>query len=486
MAVKRRRKMFISVLPAEQIEVVLSKDGKVQEYYVEMLQQTKTKRNIYKGLVHNIDPALQAAFINYGAGKNGFLQVDEVHPEYYQVQVKPERSHKFPPLQKALRAGQELLVQVVKEPTGNKGAFLTTYLTLPGRYFVLTPGREQMAISRKIEDEKERDRLKQIVEELKLDPGVGVILRTVSAEQNKTNLSRDLQFLKRLWNEVRKNGISEKAPALIYEEKDLAFRAVRDYLTSDVSEIWVDHAETAKQIQDFAALVFPRRKRMVKKHVSQEKTLFERFNLQKQLDAVYNRKVTLPSGGELVFDQTEALMAVDINSGKIAGESNFREMALRTNLEAAQEIAEQLRLRDVGGQVVIDFIEMKENKNVKEVEKTLKTALKEDKARTTVGRISRFGLLEMVRQRMGSSALSTTLEDCPACQGAGRVRSLEWRALQVLKEIFRQLNTKKAQQVLQQDLDPELAMYMLNHKRDKLASMEQEFNVQILIQSSQQ
>ncbi|MFP4214109.1 MAG: ribonuclease E/G [Desulfohalobiaceae bacterium] len=486
MAVKRRRKMFISVLPAEQIEVVLSKDGKVQEYYVEMLQQTKTKRNIYKGLVHNIDPALQAAFINYGAGKNGFLQVDEVHPEYYQVQVKSERSHKFPPLQKALRAGQELLVQVVKEPTGNKGAFLTTYLTLPGRYFVLTPGREQMAISRKIEDEKERARLKQIVEELKLDPGVGVILRTVSAEQNKTNLSRDLQFLKRLWNEVRKNGISEKAPALIYEEKDLAFRAVRDYLTSDVSEIWVDHAETAKQIQDFAALVFPRRKRMVKKHVSQEKTLFERFNLQKQLDAVYNRKVTLPSGGELVFDQTEALMAVDINSGKIAGESNFREMALRTNLEAAQEIAEQLRLRDVGGQVVIDFIEMKENKNVKEVEKTLKTALKEDKARTTVGRISRFGLLEMVRQRMGSSALSTTLEDCPACQGAGRVRSLEWRALQVLKEIFRQLNTKKAQQVLQQDLDPELAMYMLNHKRDKLASLEQEFNVQILIQSSQQ
>jgi ribonuclease E len=478
--------MFISVLPGEQIEVVLSKDGKVQEYYVEMLQQTKTKRNIYKGTVHNIDPALQAAFINYGAEKNGFLQVDEVHPEYYQGQVKPERNYKYPPLQKALRAGQELLVQVVKEPTGNKGAFLTTYLTLPGRYFVLTPGREQLAISRKIEDEKERERLKQIVEELKLDPGVGVILRTVSAEQNKTNLSRDLQFLKRLWNEVRKNGISEKAPALIYEEKDLAFRAVRDYLTSDVSEIWVDHADTAKQIQDFAALVFPRRKRMVKKHLSLEKTLFERFNLQKQLDAVYNRKVTLPSGGELVFDQTEALMAVDINSGKIGGESNFREMALRTNLEAAQEIAEQLRLRDVGGQIVIDFIEMKESKNVKEVEKTLKAALKEDKARTTVGRISRFGLLEMVRQRMGSSALSSTLEDCPVCQGSGRVRSLEWRALQALKEIFRQLKGKKPQQqMLQYALEPDLAMYVLNHKRQKLDSLEKEFEVQILIQSNQ-
>ncbi len=476
--------MFISVLPAEQIEVVLSKDGKVQEYYVEMLQQTKTKRNIYKGIVHNIDPALQAAFVNYGAAKNGFLQVDEVHPEYFQTQLKTSKEQRYPPLQKVLRPGQELLVQVVKEPTGNKGAFLTTYLTLPGRYFVLTPGREQLAISRKIEDEKERDRLKQIVEELKLDPGIGVILRTVSSEQNKTNLSRDLQFLKRLWNEVRKNGISEQGPALVYEEKDLAFRAVRDYLTADVSEIWVDHAETAKQIQDFAALVFPRRKRMVKKHLSADKPLFERFNLQRQLEVVYNRKVTLPSGGELVFDQTEALMAVDINSGKIAGESNFREMALRTNLEAAREIAEQLRLRDVGGQIVIDFIEMKENKSLREVEKTLKTALKEDKARTTVGRISRFGLLEMVRQRMGSSALSSTMQDCPACQGAGRVRSLEWRALQALKDIFNQLRSKKAQPIMQYSLDSELGLYVLNYKRHKLNALEKEFNVQILIQDS--
>lgn len=476
--------MFISVLPGEQIEVVLSKDGKVQEYYVEMLQQTKTKRNIYKGIVHNIDPALQAAFVNYGAAKNGFLQVDEVHPEYFQTQLQASKEQRYPPLQKVLRPGQELLVQVVKEPTGNKGAFLTTYLTLPGRYFVLTPGREQLAISRKIEDEKERSRLKQIVEELNLDPGIGVILRTVSSEQNKTNLSRDLQFLKRLWNEVRKNGISEKGPALVYEEKDLAFRAVRDYLTADVSEIWVDHAETAKQIQDFAALVFPRRKRMVKKHLSADKPLFERFNLQRQLEVVYNRKVTLPSGGELVFDQTEALMAVDINSGKIAGESSFREMALRTNLEAAREIAEQLRLRDVGGQIVIDFIEMKENKSLREVEKTLKTALKEDKARTTVGRISRFGLLEMVRQRMGSSALSSTMQDCPACQGAGRVRSQEWRALQALKDIFNQLRSKKAQPIMQYNLDSELGLYVLNHKRHKLIALEKEFNVQILIQDN--
>ena len=484
MAEKRRRKMFISVLPDEQIEVVLTKDGQVEEYYVEMLQQAKTKRNIYKGKVHNIDVSLQAAFINYGAERNGFLQVDEVHPEYYVNNVKPGKGHKYPPLQKVLNKGQELLVQVVKEPTGNKGAFLTTYLTLPGRYFVLTPGREQLAVSRKIDDDKERDRLKQIIQDLKLDPGIGVILRTVSSSQNKTNLSRDLNFLKRLWNEVRKKGVSEKVPSLIYEEKDLAFRAVRDYLTSDVSEVWVDNAETAKQIQEFAALVFPRRTKMVKKHLDPEKPLFSRFNLTKQLEAVYNRKTLLPSGGELVFDQTEALMAVDINSGKISGESNFKEMALKTNLEAAEQIAQQLKLRDVGGQVVIDFIEMKERKHCSEVEKKLKNALKNDKARTTVGRISRFGLLEMVRQRMGSSALSITLEDCPCCQGLGSVRSMEWRSIQVLKDIFWQLKTGKQSNPFEISVDKELMLYFLNQRREKLLEYEKMFSTKIVIKEA--
>lgn len=483
MAVKRQRKMFISVLPGEQIEVVLTRDGRVEEYYVEMLQQMKTKRNIYKGYIHNIDPSLQAAFINYGFDKKGFLQVDEVHPEYYLIDEKTVKGHKYPPIQKVLKPGQELLVQVVKEPTGSKGAFLTTYLTLPGRYFVLTPGREQLAISRKIEDEKERDRLKKIVDEFNLESGVGIILRTVSANQNKANLSQDLQFLKRLWGEVRKKGVSEKSPILIYEEKDLAFRAVRDYLTADVSEVWVDHDDTAKQIQEFASLVFPRRKRLVKKHSNTEKTLFERFNLIRQLECVHTRKVLLPSGGEVVFDQTEALTAVDINSGKIGGESNFKEMALKTNLEAAQEIAHQLRLRDIGGQVVIDFIEMKERKYCRDVEKRLRNAFKDDKARTTVGKISRFGLLELVRQRMGATALSTTLEECPYCQGSGLIRNLEWRSLQVLKDLYWQLNNKAANNTLEYKVEPQLMIYLLNNKRKKLIEMEKDFQTEIFIVS---
>ena len=478
---KRNKKMLISVLPDEQIEVVLTAEGKIQEYYVEMLQQTKTKRNIYKGIIHNIDPALQAAFVRYGGDKNGFLQVDEVHPEYYQADIKPKKGERYPPLHKVLKPGQELLVQVVKEPTGNKGAFMTTYLTLPGRYFVLTPGREQLGISRKIEDDKERERLKKIMEDLNLDPGIGVILRTVSSDQNKTNLSRDLQFLKRLWNEVRKKGLSEKAPALIYAEKNLAFRAVRDYLTQDVAEIWVDHAETAKQIKEFASLAFPRRKRLVKQHQEQEKSLFERFNISPQLEKIYSRKVTLPSGGELVFDNSEALMAIDINSGKMGGETNFKELALRTNQEAAKEIAQQLKLRDVGGQIVIDFIEMKDRNHCREVEKTMRAALKEDKARTDVGRISKFGLLEMIRQRMGSSALSSTQENCPHCQGAGFRRTLEWQALLALKEIYRLLNKKDCSSPLEYHTSPEIAFYLLNQKRKRIQALEAEYDREISI-----
>ncbi len=477
----RKRKMFISVLPGEQIELVLALDGLIQEYYVEMLHQSKTKGNIYKARIHNIDQALQAAFINYGAAKNGFLQVDEIHPEYYHSDIKPLRGNKFPPLQRVLKPGQELLVQVVKEPTGNKGAFLTTYLSFPGRYFVLTPGREQLGISRKIEDEKERERLKSIVQELNLGKGLGVIVRTVSENRNKTCLSRDLQFLKRLWKEVRKKGMAEKAPSLVYEEKDLAFRAIRDYLTEDVSEVWVDHEETAAQVQEFASLVYPRRKKMVRIHSDPERTLLERFNLEKQINQVFSREVDLPSGGQLVFDQAEALMAVDINSGKIGGERDFKEMAFKTNVEAAEKIPHQLMLRDVGGQIVIDFIEMKDKKHISQVEKTLKNALKMDKARTDVNKLSRFGLVEMVRQRLGTSALSVTMRSCPACNGTGTVRNMEWQSLQSLKEIYRLLRRKNCPPTLEYEVDMELAVYLLNHKRDKIANMEERYQRQIFI-----
>ncbi len=469
---KKKRKMLVSVLPGEQVEVVLQSNGRIEEYYVEMLHQNKTRGNIYKGKIHNIDQSLQAAFVNYGAERNGFLQVDEVHPEYYQGEVASKKGERYPPLQKVLRPGQEVLVQVVKEPVGKKGAFLTTYLSLPGRYFVLTPGSEQFGISRKIESEKERQRLKEIVDELNLDDGHGVIVRTVSETLSKVALSRDLQFLKRLWKEVRKKGVEAKCPSLVYEEKDLAFRAARDYLTPDVTEVWIDHEQAAEQMREFISLIFPRRTKMVRFY-SEDSPLFARFNLENQLESIFSREVKLSGGGRLVFDQTEALTAVDINSGKTAGEKNFRDLAFRTNIEAAEEIAHQLMLRDIGGQVVIDYIEMKDAKHVREVEKTIRTALKGDKARTDIGKISKYGLQQLVRQRLGISAISSSTESCPHCQGTGSRRNREWCAVRALKDIYRQLRKNSSSPVIYQ-ADRDLALYLLNEKREILTRFEKQ------------
>ncbi|WP_243544845.1 Rne/Rng family ribonuclease [Pseudodesulfovibrio tunisiensis] len=477
----KRQKMFISVLPEEQVEVVLAEEGKVNEYYVEMVHQEKTKGNIYKGYIHNIDNGLQAAFINYGAERNGFLQIDEVHPEYYQGGYKLNKGQRYPLIQKILKPGQEILVQVVKEPTGKKGAFLTSYLSLPGRSFVYTIGRDQMGVSRKIEDEKERVRLKKVLRSLTPAEGVGLIARTAAVGQPKAALEHDFKFLNRLWKEVRAKAQEAKAPSLVYKELSLAPRAVRDYLTTDVTEVWVDDAETCETVRDYAALAFPRKSGLVKLHDDPETTLLERFNLVRQVQEIYSREALMPSGGRLVFDQTEALTAVDINSGKIGGERNFQKMALKTNLEAAEEIARQLRLRDIGGQVVIDFIEMKDPKHCREVEKTMRAALKNDRARTDVSRISSFGLMELVRQRLGSSAIAISTEACPYCKGTGIRRNMEWQALSALKDIHRQLRRKSCPDTLKYDCDEEVAIYLLNHKRTMLCDLEKRYDKTIHI-----
>jgi ribonuclease E len=478
---KKRKKMFIGVLPGELVEVVLTEDGAVQEYYVEMLHQAKTKGNIYKGYIHNIDSALQAAFINYGAERNGFLQIDEVHPEYYQGTYPLKKGQRFPLMQKVLKAGQEVLVQVVKEPTGKKGAFVTSYLSLPGRYFVYTLGRDQQGVSRKIEDEKERERLKGVIDQIAPPEGVGLIVRTAGIGRAKTELLRDYKYLHRLWGDIKKRVQTEKAPALVYKEMELSVRAARDYLTSDVGEIWVDDPDTAEQIREYVALAFPKSPNMVKIHTETDRTLWERFGLTRQVEQIYSREVTLPSGGRLVFDHTEALTSVDINSGKIGGEQSFAKMALKTNSEAAQEIARQLRLRDIGGQIVIDFIEMKDGKHLREVEKVMRQALKSDRARTDVSGISPFGLMELVRQRLGSSAISVSSEPCPCCGGTGIRRNLEWQALQAMKTIHRLLMRPGCPSPLQFPVGQELAIYMLNNKRELLTEMGARMDVRVEI-----
>ncbi|MBE6442426.1 MAG: Rne/Rng family ribonuclease [Desulfovibrio desulfuricans] len=471
---KAKRRMFISVLPGEEVEVALAEDGQMLEYYLDMLHQRKLKGNIYKGVIHNIDTNLQAAFVSYGSGKNGFLQIDEVHPEYWLTHYEPSKGKKFPPIQKVLKAGQEVLVQVVKEPTGNKGAFLTTWLSLAGRFLVLTPGQEQIGVSRKVEDEEERARLREMMNGIDPGQGLGVIVRTVSAGTTKTTLKNDLQYLKRVWRDIRKKGTEVAAPALIYQEPGLSERAVRDYLTDDVTEIWVDNEDVAQSIRETVSMLFPRKKDLVHMHTDTRTSMWERFNLRRQLEQIYSREVLLPSGGRLVFDQTEALMAIDINSGKISGKGNFEAMAHKTNMEAAETIARHLKLRDIGGQVVIDFIEMRDKKHVAEVEKTLRVAMKNDRARHDVARMSSFGLLELVRQRTGSSALSISLEPCPACGGTGMRRNIEWQALQALRELRRLMSAETKDTCVYQ-ASAELALYLLNHKRDSLREIERDY-----------
>ena len=480
----QRRKMFVSVLPEEQVEVVITEEGQVQEYYVEMLHQAKTKGNIYKAVIHNVDPNLQAAFVSYGAVKNGFLQIDEVHPEYYVTAHDKGKGRKYPPIQKVLKPGQEVLVQVVKEPAGTKGAFLTTYLSIPGRFLVLTPGREQIGVSRKVESEGERARLRELLEGLNPGNGLGVIVRTVSMGASKTSLQRDLQYLKRTWKEVRARGTTEIAPSLIYQEVDLTTRAVRDYLTEAIGEIWIDDEPTAAAIAEIAEALFPRKPGLVRAHKDPAATLFERFNLQRQLDQIHSREVSLPSGGRLVIDPTEALTAIDINSGRSGGKSNFEDMAYRTNMEAAKMIPLQLRLRDIGGQIVADFIEMRDKNHWRDVEKTLRNGMKVDRARYDVGKIGPFGMLEIVRQRLGSSAISISTVPCPCCNGTGIRRNMEWQSQHALRDIHRALRNAQAQNQTEISYQAEqsLALHLLNNKRQRLWEMEQNSGVHIDIQ----
>lgn len=475
------RKMLVSVLPGDMVEVVLTEDGVVREYYVEMTHQVKIRGNIYKGVINNIDANLQAAFVNYGNVKNGFLQIDEVHPEYYLQPHEPTKGRKYPPIQKVLKPGQEVLVQVVKEPNGSKGAFLTTWLSLAGRFLVLTPGQEQIGISRKVEDGEERNRLRDLIRGLEPGEGLGAIVRTVSAGTSKTTLQKDLSFLKRVWKDIRKRATTEAVPSLIYQEPGLASRSVRDYLSDDVSEVWVDDADTAASIREMASLLFPRKADLVHLHEAKDKTLWERFGILNQIEQVHSREVTMPSGGRLVFDQTEALMAIDINSGRIGGKTNFESMAYRTNMEAATAIARQLRLRDIGGQIVIDFIEMRDPEHCREVEKELRNAMKGDRARHDIGKMSSFGLLQIVRQRTGSSAISISMEPCPHCKGTGQRRNMEWQAVQALRDVQRGMSAASAagQTEYHYPVNAELGIYLLNHKRERLCLLEKEYHLRL-------
>ncbi|MDA8088872.1 MAG: Rne/Rng family ribonuclease [Nitrospiraceae bacterium] len=469
------KKILIDAKYPEEKRVAIIEGDQLVDFYVELTAKEHLRGNIYKGRVARVEPSLQAIFVDFGQKKHGFLQAREIIPEYYETEGKAKKGR----LQEIFHKGQEMIVQVEKDERETKGASLTTFISLPGRYIVMMPGQERVGISRKIGDKRDRDRLKDIFGKLNLPEKMGFILRTAGIDKTEEDLSNDLKYLTKLWAEIEKEAEKQKAPALIYKEQDIAIRTVRDYLTSDVDEVLVDDQEAFRNIKAFLRRTMPGRKINVK-YYRDKRPIFDLHNLEIQIVGISERFVHLPSKGYLVFDKTEALTAIDVNSGRSRKEKNIEQTALRTNLEAADEVARQLRLRDIGGLVVIDFIDMEAGKNRRQVETRLKSALLADKAHTDITGISRFGIVEMTRERMRTAYFESTYKKCPACDGEGVLKTDEVLALTAYRDIH-----MKASRGGLKSIDCSLpvisANYLLNAKRDGLVKMEKDFKVKISI-----
>ena len=470
-------KMLINAVDPEEFRVAFTKDGMLDGFHIETITAEQRVGNIYKAVVERVEPSLQSCFVNFGVEKNGFLPAGDIHPEYFQGDAAEGKA--VPPVEKVIRKGQELLVQVTKEMPGRKGAHLTTYISIAGRYIVLTPGRTINGVSRKIEDEEERTRLKEIMNQMTLPAEIGYIVRTVAVGQNKRELSKDLNRLLRMWRDIKKRVAQAPSFSLLHKEQDLCLRTLRDYFNSDVSEVLVDDKETYDKIREYMKIISPLHQRRVKlyKHTV---PIFDRYEIEAQIESIYRNRVNLKSGGTIVIDPTEALIAVDVNSGKGKVGKDVESMAFRTNMEAAREIARQLRLRDIGGLVVVDFIDMRDRKHNREVEKTLREEMKKDRAKTDTSPLSKFGILELSRQRLRPSIESKTYQVCPNCQGRGMVMSVESAAVSVMRRIWMGLSKGDVTQVNGR-LCVEVASYLQNRKRKELLDLEDRYNVKIVL-----
>ena len=453
--------MLINADQPEECRVVILEDGRVEELIVEHASHEQIKGNIYLGTINRVEPSIEAAFLDIGNKKFGFLPFKDVRKDsYLQTGEKKARTR----IQDVLVRGQKLLVQVVKEGRDAKGPSLTNWISLPGRFLVLMVGQEASAVSRKIEDESERKKLKDIIAGFNLPENMGVIIRTAGLGRTKLDLQKDLQMLLNIWEKLDaglKNESTE-APALLYREPDMVLRTVRDHFTSDTSEILVDNKESYKALQGFVKMVMPRLYRKVKFY-KETKPIFSQFNIEAQIESIYDRTVKLPSGGSIVIDIGEAMVSIDVNSGKTTGASQLEETAVNTNLEAAAEVGRQLRLRDLGGLIVIDFIDMYQKKNKSLVERQLKLVCKNDKARINLSRISKFGLIEMSRQRMSPPVKEGVFESCQVCKGSGYVKSVGNIVLGMLRKI-QEIIARDNVRLLAVEVSPEVGDYMLTHK----------------------
>jgi len=475
-----KKKMLINVADEEESRVAIMEDGILEELTIETSSKEQIKGNIYNGVVVKVEPSLQAAFVDYGGKRHGFLPMGEIQPRWYTTEFRSEDRERRPRIQDVIKRNQKVLVQVVKEELGTKGVSLSSYVSLPGRYLVLMPGSDTAGgISRKIEDEEERKKLKEIIAQLEPPPDMGVIVRTAGLNRNKAELQRDMIYLQRLWASIEDKSRESPAPALIYQEHDLVIRSIRDYFTPDIQEVLIDHREIYRRARDFFQAVMPRYQGRVQLY-RDKKPLFARYQLEEQIEAIYSQKVELKSGGSIVIDPTEALVSIDVNSGRATKEKGIEETAFKTNMEAAQEIARQLRLRDLGGLIVIDFIDMRNVKHAQEIEKMVRQALKRDKARTQVSRISQFGLLELSRQRLKPTILEGNYLKCPHCEGSGLVKSTISLALTVLRRI-RAEAPKETLASVKALLPMDVALYLLNQKRQEIARLEEEYNLTLYL-----
>jgi len=470
------KRMLVNATQEEELRMALVDGQRLYDLNIETPSQERKKANIYKGKITRIEPSLEAAFIDYGAERHGFLPFKEVSPEYY---VKEPEGNGRPGIKDVLREGQDIVVQIDKEERGTKGAALTTFVSLAGRFLVLKPNKPKSGgVSRRIVGE-DREQIRESLEELEIPDGMSIIVRTAGIDRSAEELKWDLDNLFAVWEAILKVVVERPSPFLIYQESNAIIRAMRDYLTNDIGEILVDDTKAYNEAREFVERVMPHNLRKLK-YYDDAVPLFTRYQIESQIESAFAHSVILPSGGSLVIDHTEALVSVDINSARATKGEDIESTALNTNLEAADEVARQLRLRDLGGLVVIDFIDMGPQKNQREVENRLREAVRMDRARVQIGKISRFGLLEMSRQRLRPSLGESSHQICPRCNGTGNIRGVESLALAILRLVGEEARKERTSKVIAQ-LPVDVATYLLNEKRDWVQNVEDRNEVELLL-----
>jgi ribonuclease E len=473
------REMLINVAEREECRVAVIENGSLEELYIERASLDSHVGNIYKGKVVNIESGIQAAFIDFGASRNGFLHISDLHPRYFPGKGalgadsigKRKALKERLPIQKCLRKGEEVIVQVTKEGMNTKGPTLSAYLALPGKYLVMMPWMTKEGVSHKIEDEQERNRLRDILEESKLPKNMGFIIRTAAQGASKRDIQKDLRYLVRLWHSIDKRMQKDSAPAELYRESDLVIRTLRDVFTSKISRITCDSEVVVRKIRDFLSQAYPRMRRRVGFYKGKV-PLFHKYKIEDEIEKVQSRTVGLKCGGSVVVEQTEALVAIDVNSGKYRSKESAEQTAYKINMEAATEIARQLRLRDLGGLIICDFIDMRSDRHRRSVEHAFRQAVRADRARSKILRISRFGVVEMTRQRIRPSLQSAMCQACPHCGGSGFIKSHESMAIEIVRLLNLSASIDKIKRI-ELFVSPEVADYLQNDKRTSIARLEQ-------------